>query len=61
VNRIKLIKGVSPVMGEFIMFHDKALIIIIFISLLVGGVLVFLIRKKFGSVVFVEHNVIEFF
>jgi len=54
-------KGVSPVMGEFIIFHDKALVIVVLISLFVGGLIYLIIRNKLRSNVFIEHKLLEFF
>ena len=53
--------GISPVMGEFIFFHDKALVVLIFISILVVGLIWLLYNNKYSITNFVDQQVLEFF
>lgn len=53
--------GASPVMGEFLFFHDRALVILIFISVLVVGLIYLLFVNSFRRAVFVDQQLLEFF
>lgn len=61
LRSLNLLNGVSPVMGEFIVFHDKTLVVIIFISALVVGLIYLIVIRRFRSNILIEHNIVEFF
>jgi len=48
-------------MREFLFFHDKALVILIFISILVFGLILFLRIKRYMRTNFVDNQILEFF
>lgn len=53
--------GTSPVMGEFLFFHDKALVVLIFISILVFGLIILIYTKEYRRITFVDQQILEFF
>jgi len=53
--------GASPVMGEFLFFHDKALVVLIFISILVFGLIILIYTKEYRRITFVDQQILEFF
>lgn len=48
-------------MNELIMFHDKALIVGLFIALFVGGSIVRISCTRFSELRFLDKNILEFF
>lgn len=59
-NQAGLQDGASPVMEEFIFFHDFAILVLIFIISVVGMVLISLLMGRFINLNLLEGQVIEF-
>ena len=58
---LNLQKGISPVMKEFIIFHDLTLIVVIFILTLIIGVCYRLIYFKYNNLNFIDFSELEIF
>lgn len=61
MNVFNLQNSVSPVMSQFIFFHDQSLVILIFISILVAGLVILIYKNTFSTISFVDNQYLEFF
>jgi len=58
---INFVKGCSPLMRQFLFFHDKAMVIVLFIAVFVGGTMIVVLRHKYKTKMFLEKDLLEFF